>query len=48
MELGPEKYGTCSGRTANAGGISWRYSGEARTRLGHNPIGILFSRAYAA
>jgi hypothetical protein len=23
--------GKCSGRTANAGGISWRYSGDART-----------------
>jgi hypothetical protein len=30
MEVGPEKYVKCSGRTANAGGIYWRYSGEAR------------------
>jgi hypothetical protein len=29
--VGPEKYGKCSGRTANAGGISWRYAGEGRT-----------------
>jgi hypothetical protein len=52
MEVGPEKCGRCSERTANAGGILWRYSGEARTmafvaipagpvQLGHPDLTVL-------
>jgi hypothetical protein len=49
MEVGPEKYGKCSEQTANAGGISWRYSRDARTEATTrvripNGISALFTR----